>query len=130
MTPLDSGVDLGEPPAARLTPPMASNAMNVPTAAVAPFRTFRRVAPPSPAGVVRLPSMSTWSPPLASPARDHDALDEQPHDGQAAEREDVRADNGGQEAGLVRPRRDRLDNRLRNERLRPSRCGLGGHAWF
>src|SRR5438552_9891684 len=102
MTPLDSGVSLGEPPAARLTPPMASKATNAPTAAVAPFRTLRRVAPPSPGGVVPLLSISTWSPPLASPTRDHYALDQHPDDGQPAEREDVRADTGRQNTSFIR----------------------------
>src|SRR5579864_908402 len=45
MTPLESGTCLGEVPDARLTPPMASNAMNAPTAAAPPFSTLRRVAP-------------------------------------------------------------------------------------
>src|SRR5258708_5566260 len=92
MTPLDSGVDLGDAPAARLTPPMASSAMNAPAAAVAPFRTLRRVAPPSPAGVGPLLSIVTWSPPLASPACNHDPLDQYPDERQTAEREHVRAD--------------------------------------
>src|SRR6267378_4041589 len=102
MTPLDSGVGLGEPPAARLTPPMASNAMNAPTAAVAPFRTLRRDAPPSPGGGVPLLSISTWSPPLASPTGDHDPLDQHPGDGQPAECEDVRADTGRQNPSFGR----------------------------
>src|SRR5438477_10284810 len=102
MTPLDSGVGLGDPPAARLTPPIASNAMNAPTAAVAPFRTVRRVAPPSPAGGGPLLSIHTWSSPLASSTRDHDALDQHPDDGQPAQREDVRADSGRQDTGFAR----------------------------
>src|SRR5882762_10316469 len=117
MTPLDSGVGLGEPPAARLTPPMASNAMNAPTAAVAPFRTLRRVAPPSPAGVVPLLSISTWSPPLTSPTGDHDALDQHPDDGQPTQREDVRADAGGHDASFTLSRgggRRRRRHRLRS----------------
>src|SRR5260370_24062501 len=102
MTPLDSGVALGDPPAARLTPPIASSAMNAPTAAVAPFRTLRRVAPPSPAGVVALLSINTWSSPLASSSRDHDALHQHPDDGQPAPCEDVRADAAWQNTGFPR----------------------------
>src|SRR5713226_7521741 len=101
MTPLDSGVGLGDPPAARLTPPIASSAMNAPTAAVAPFRTLRRVAPPSPGGGVPLLSISIWSPPLASPTRDHDALDQHPDECQTTQLEDVRADTGWQDTGFI-----------------------------
>src|SRR5437763_4102436 len=113
MTPLASDVDFGEPPAARLTPPMASNAMNAPTAAVAPFRTFRRVAPPSAAGVVPSLTIRSWCPPLASPAGDHDPFDQYPEDGQAAQRQHVRADSGWQDTGFVgrgKWRRHRLHN--------------------
>src|SRR5260370_41678092 len=101
MTPLDSGVALGDPPAARLTPPIASNAMNAPTAAVAPFRTLRRVAPPSPAGVGPLLSSSTWSSPLTSSTCDHDALDQHPYDGQSAQRQHVPADSRSQATGFT-----------------------------
>src|SRR6266536_1131671 len=101
MTPSDSWVDLGEPPAARLTPPIASNAMKAPTAAVAPFRTLRRVAPLSPAGVVALLSISAWSSPLGSSTGNHDALDQHPDDGQPTEREDIRADAGRQDTGFT-----------------------------
>src|SRR6266851_5834019 len=129
MTPLDSGVGLGDPPAARLTPPIASSAMNAPTAAVAPFRTLRRVAPPSPAGVVPSLSINTWSPPLASPACNHDALDQYPDDGQTAQREHVRANSGWQDTGVARSRGRRrgcwLHCGLCPARLRRSRrCGL------
>src|SRR5437762_14199321 len=98
MTPFESAVDLGEAPAARLTPPIASNAMNAPTAAVAPFRTLRRVAPPSPAGVV-VPSLTIrWcTPPSRSPASDHDALDQYPDEGQTPESENVRANTSRQD---------------------------------
>src|ERR1700694_3961876 len=93
MTPLANGVGLGEAPAARLIPPMASNAINAPTAAVAPFRTLRRVAPESPADDV-VPSLTirSCSPPLAAPTSDHDAFDQHPEDGQAAKRQNVRTD--------------------------------------
>src|SRR3981081_438490 len=100
MTPLDSCVGLGDPPAARPPPPIASSAMNPPTAAVAPFRTLRRVAPPSPAGGVPLLSINTWSSPLASSARDHDALDQHPDEGQPAECDDVRADAAWRNTGF------------------------------
>src|SRR5260370_30537587 len=133
MTPLDSGVGLGDPPAARLTPPIASSAMNAPTAAVAPFRTLRRVAPPSPAGVVPLLSINTLSSPLASSARDPDALDQHPDDGQPSQCEDVRADAGWQSTGFTRSgrRRHRLSSsrytglRRSRGRLRRSPCFAG-----
>src|SRR5712691_6087478 len=114
---------------------MASRAMNAPTVAVAPFRTLRRVAPPSPGGVVPLLSISPGSPPLASLTRDHDALDQHPHDGQPAERENVRADTGRQDTAFVLSRnsawRRRLDTGLRgSNRLRRRGCHLCRRRWF
>src|SRR5919202_5291126 len=98
MTPFASEVDFGDAPAARLTPPMASNAMNAPTAAAPPFNTLRRVAPPSPpaAGVVPLLTIRTSSPPFASSAGDHHALDRGPDESESAERQHIRADAGRQ----------------------------------
>src|SRR5438034_542107 len=64
----------------------ARNAMNAPTAAVAPFRTLRRVALPSPAGVVVPLLAIRWcTPPSHSPASDHDALDQDPDEGKTPE---------------------------------------------
>src|ERR1700716_1581049 len=98
MTRFNNAVVLGDPPAARLTPPMASSAMKAPTAAVAPFRTLRRVAPPSPAGVVVPLLTIRWcTPPSRSPACDHDALDQQPDEGKTPESQNVRADTGWQD---------------------------------
>src|SRR6266542_425203 len=98
MTPSDSWVDLGEPPAARPTPPIASSAMKAPTAAVAPFRTLRRVAPPSPAGVVVPLLTIRWCTPTSrSPASDHDALYYFLNDASTPESQNVRADTSGQD---------------------------------
>src|SRR5260370_18430126 len=102
MTPLVGAVVLVYAPAAGLTPPIASNAMKAPTAAVAPFRTLRRVAPPSPAGDV-VPSLTIrWcTPPSRSPASDHDALDQYPDEGKTPESENVRANTTRQ--GIIAP---------------------------
>src|SRR6266542_5540842 len=57
MTPLATGVCFGAPPAASATPPMASRAMNAPTATL-PFRTLRRlVAPSAPSSVMLAPQV-------------------------------------------------------------------------
>src|SRR5215831_1523071 len=80
MTPLALAVCFGEAPAASATPPMASSAMNAPTA-TPPFRTLRRVAVPScPLSVMRPPP----------PPRDADSLHDGPSGRQAAERNKVR----------------------------------------
>src|SRR5689334_10395890 len=102
MTPFDSAVDLGELPAARPTPPIASNAMNAPTAAVAPLRTFRRVAPPSLAGgVVPLLTIRRCTPPSVTPTGDHHPLDEHPHHRKAAKRQQVWTDARRQDTRIV-----------------------------
>src|SRR5262249_20555790 len=80
MTPLALAVCFGAAPAASATPPMASSAMNAPTA-TPPFRTLRRVAVPScPLSVMRPPP----------PPRDADCLHDGPGGRQAAERKKVR----------------------------------------
>src|SRR5437660_1411258 len=100
MTPLASCVDLGEVPAARLTPPMASNAMNAPTAAVAPFSTLRRVALLSPpGGAAPLLTIYVCRPLFASPAGDQHALDSGPHHRQTGERQHVWTGTGWQNTG-------------------------------
>src|SRR3979411_1196641 len=93
ITPLERGGAFGVPPAARLPPPMASKAMNAPTAAVAPFRTSRRVAPLSPAGVAPLVTIGLRFPPSpASTTSNHHTLDQCPKDCQPAEGDDIRTD--------------------------------------
>src|SRR5262245_46156613 len=106
MTPLDRAVAFGELPAARPTPPIASKAMKAPTAAVAPLRTLRRVAPapPSPSvvgDVVPLLTIRRSTPPSLASAGDHHALDEHPDHRQTTQCQNVWTDARGQDTGFV-----------------------------
>src|SRR3954469_8350492 len=101
MTPLESAVVLGELPAARPTPPMASKAMKAPTAAVAPLRTLRRVAPSPSGGVVPLLTIRWCTPPSIAPAGDHHPLDEHPDYREAAQGQQIRTDASWQDTGFV-----------------------------
>src|SRR5262245_28507527 len=101
MTPFATAVVFGALPAARLTPPIASSAMNAPTAAVAPFSTVRRVAAPSVAGVAPLLAIGPHIPPLHSPPRDDHPFDDHPGRGQPNQREHVRADALRDRPGLL-----------------------------
>src|SRR5215207_1863768 len=75
MTPLDACVVFGPAPAIRPVPPIASIAINAPTAP-APFRTLRRVP---------LLPITAPVPPSSAAARDQNALYQQPYRHQAAE---------------------------------------------
>src|SRR3954454_491280 len=140
MTPFANIVDLGEAPAARLTPPMASNAMNAPTAAAPPLRTLRRVAPPSAAGDdAPLLAICFCTPPSISPADEYDAFNGAPYHRQCGEGDHVRADPRRQDtcfitAVALRRRRHGLGAARRRcrGRRRPRRGGrtcCAGTAW-
>src|SRR6185503_2344200 len=102
MTPFDTAVVFGALPAANPTPPMASNAMKAPTAAVAPLRTFRRVAPPSLSGcVVPLLTIVWCTPPSIPSAGDHHALDEHPDHREPRQSQQIRTDARRQDTGFV-----------------------------
>src|SRR5215831_15953537 len=130
MTPFAIAVVFGALPAANPTPPIASNAMNAPTAAVAPLSTLRRVAPPpSLEGcVVPLLTIVWCTPPSSTSAGDHNALDEHPDHRQPSQSQQVRTDARRQDTRFVlrhawRGGRGRWRRSLRPGRLANGRRG-------